>query len=57
MLIHPQGFSFIAPANTLTGGTDRESLSASWADLQKAENWQLKTAVEDTSIRFLITNL
>lgn len=57
MLIHPQGFSFIAPANTLTGGTDRESLSASWADLQKAENWELKTAVEDTSIRFLITNL
>ncbi|MDV8150429.1 hypothetical protein R5L37_01435 [Acinetobacter pittii] len=57
MLIHPQGFSFIAPEATLTGGTPNESLSASWADLQKAENWKLETAAEDTSIRFLITNL
>ncbi|MDS7927596.1 hypothetical protein [Acinetobacter sp. V115_6] len=57
MLIHPQGFSFIAPANTLTGGTDRESLSASWEDLQKAANWELVGSPEDNSIRFLITNL
>lgn len=56
-LIHPQGFSFIAEDNQLTGGTVNEALSASWADLAKAENWRLDAEVQTTPIRFLITNL
>lgn len=56
-LIHPQGFSFIAEDSTLTGGTKNEALSASWTDLQKAENWRLDAQADETAIRFLITNL
>lgn len=58
MLIHPQGFSFIAAENTLTGGTKNEALSASWSDLTNKDNW---AAVEGDPLsapfRFLITNL
>ena len=57
MLIHPQGFSFVADEASLTGGTEREALSASWTDLTKKENWSLNVGAEQTSIRFLITNL
>lgn len=57
MLIHPQGFNFIADEATLTGGTEREAISASWTDLQKKENWELGGDAKQTSIRFLITNL
>ena len=57
MLVHPQGFNFIADENTLTGGTEREAISASWTDLQKKENWELGKDAKQTSIRFLITNL
>lgn len=57
MLIHPQGFNFIADEATLTGGTEREAISASWTDLQKKENWALAKDAKQTSIRFLITNL
>lgn len=55
-LIHPQGFSFIAEDSVLTGGTKNEALSASWADLAKAENWRMDAGAEETPIRFLITN-
>jgi len=57
MLVHPQGFDFIADESTLTGGTEREAISASWTDLQKKENWALAKDAKQTSIRFLITNL
>ncbi len=57
VLIHPQGFSFIAEDSALTGGTKNEALSASWTDLTKANNWRLDKNVETTPIRFLITNL
>ena len=57
MLIHPQGFSFIAEDNALTGGTKNEALSASWTDLTKAENWRKDADNAATPIRFLITNL
>ena len=57
MLIHPQGFSFVAPENTLTGGTKNEALSASWGDLQKAENWAMVSGASSVPFRFLITNL
>ena len=56
-LIHPQGFSFIAEDSTLTGGTKNEALSASWTDLQKADNWRMDGTVEELPLRFLITNL
>ena len=56
MLIHPQGFSFVAEDSALTGGTSNEALSASWTDLQKAENWRLDASADATPIRFLITN-
>lgn len=56
-LIHPQGFSFIAEDNQLTGGTKNEALSASWTDLQKGEYWRLDKNADETPIRFLITNL
>lgn len=57
MLIQPQGFDFIAEESTLTGGTAREAISASWTDLQKKENWALTGEANQTSVRFLITNL
>lgn len=57
MLIHPQGFSFVAPENTLTGGTKNESLSASWGDLQKANNWEMVSDAKQVPFRFLITNI
>ena len=57
MLIHPQGFSFVADPATLTGGTKNEALSASWDDLTKAENWRLDASADRLSIRFLVTNL
>ena len=57
LLVHPQGFSFVADENTLTGGTVNEAISASWADLQDGNNWELKAKAETTPIRFLITNL
>lgn len=57
MLIQPQGFDFIADESTLTGGTSREAISASWTDLQKKENWALTGEANQTSVRFLITNL
>lgn len=44
MLIHPMGFSFVADRSKLTGGTANEAISASWADLQKGENWELTVA-------------
>ncbi|MGB6825952.1 hypothetical protein [Psychrobacter sp.] len=56
-LIHPQGFSFIADESTLTGGTSNEAISASWADLQKGENWRMDADVDNIGIRFLITNV
>ncbi|AXT96551.1 hypothetical protein SQ01_04550 [Moraxella catarrhalis] len=57
MLIHPQGFSFIAEPSTLTGGTKNEALSPSWTDLTTAANWRLDADADATPIRFLITNL
>ena len=57
VLIHPQGFSFIAEDSALTGGTKNEALSASWTDLTKAENWRKDADNAATPIRFLITNL
>lgn len=57
MLIHPQGFNFIATDAQLTGGTEREALSASWTDLQNKDYWTLGSNAEQTSIRILITNL
>lgn len=57
MLIHPQGFSFTAAESSLTGGTERQSLSASWGDLQKAENWEITVDPLDVGFRFLISNL
>lgn len=57
VLIQPQGFSFVAPENTLTGGTKNEALSASWGDLQKAENWEMVNGASAVPFRFLITNL
>ena len=57
MLIHPQGFSFIATDAQLTGGTEREALSASWTDLQNKDYWTLGGNAEQTSIRILVTNL
>lgn len=57
MIIHPQGFNFIATDAELTGGTKNEALSASWTDLTKKEYWTLGTDAARTSIRFLITNL
>lgn len=57
VLIHPQGFSFIAEDSTLTGGTKNEALSASWTDLTAAANWRLDADADATPIRFLITNL
>lgn len=56
MLIHPQGFSFIAAENTLTGGTKNEALSASWDDLQNAANWSMVAGASAVPFRFLITN-
>lgn len=56
MLIHPMGYSFIAAENTLTGGTTNESVSASWADLQKGENWQLAvTDAQQVPFRILVS--
>ena len=57
MLIHPQGFNFIATDKQLTGGTEREALSASWTDLQNKDYWTLGGNAEQTSIRILVTNL
>ena len=57
MLIHPQGFSFIAEDSALTGGTKNEALSASWTDLTNAANWRKDADDAATPIRFLITNL
>lgn len=58
MLIHPQGFSFIADPATLTGGTKNEALSASWSDLTNADNWaQVEGNPLSAPFRFLITNL
>ena len=57
MLIHPQGFSFIAEDSALTGGTKNEALSASWTDLTNAANWRKDADNAATPIRFLITNL
>ena len=56
-LIHPQGFSFIAEESALTGGTENEALSASWADLQNKANWRMDSDADQIGIRFLITNL
>ena len=57
VLIHPQGFSFIAEDSALTGGTKNEALSASWTDLTNAANWRKDADDAATPIRFLITNL
>ena len=57
LLIHPQGFSFVANPATLTGGTKNESISASWEDLTKAANWRLDASADNLAIRFLVTNL
>lgn len=57
MLIHPQGFSFVADDSTLTGGTVNEALSASWSDLTAAANWRRDADAESIGVRFLITNL
>lgn len=57
VLIHPQGFSFIAEDSTLTGGTKNEALSASWTDLTEANNWRMDADAQAVPIRFLITNL
>lgn len=57
VLIHPQGFSFVAEDSALTGGTKNEALSASWTDLTKADNWRKDADDAATPIRFLITNL
>lgn len=55
MLIQPMGYSFIAPDNTLTGGTTNESVSASWADLQKAANWSLVADAEKVPFRIIVS--
>lgn len=57
ILIHPQGFNFIATDEQLTGGTKNEALSASWTDLTNKDYWTLGTDAARTSIRFLVTNL
>ena len=49
--------SFTATDAQLTGGTEREALSASWTDLQNKDYWTLGGNAEQTSIRILITNL
>lgn len=56
-LIHPQGFSFIATDEQLTGGTKNEALSASWEDLTKGAYWKQDAESQRIGIRFLITNL
>lgn len=55
MLIHPSGYSFIAAEDSLTGGTTNESVSASWADLQKAANWRLDTDAEKVPFRIIVS--
>lgn len=57
LLIHPQGFSFIADPETLTGGTKNEALSASWSDLTDADNWSLVMGAEDLPVHILVTNV
>ncbi len=59
MFIHPQGFSFIAEDDQLTGGTENEALSASWEDLQNGDYWALgvpEASIEQIGLRVLITN-
>lgn len=57
MLLHPQGFSFVAKESELTGGTGVEALSANWADLEKAANWEIAVSEDYVPFRFLITNI
>lgn len=55
VLIHPTGFDFVADRTKLTGGTTNEAISASWADLQKADSWALATGIDvSTSVPFRI---
>ena len=59
MLIHPTGFSFVAAAATLTGGTKNEAISASWSDLTTAANWQLEVddrLADKLPFRILVNN-
>lgn len=51
-LIHPQGFSFTATDEQLTGGTEVEALSASLTDLANGAYWKL---AGQSNIRFLVT--
>lgn len=56
MLIHPMGYSFICPEDELTGGTTNESVSASWADIQKGTNWSLSAAdAQQVPFRILVS--
>lgn len=56
MLVHPMGYSWICPENELTGGTTNEAVSANWADLQKASNWELSVpSAEQVPFRILVS--
>lgn len=57
VLIHPQGFSFVAAANTLTGGTKNQALFASWSDLTTAANWDMVLDAKQVPFRYLVTNI
>ena len=55
MLVHPMGYSFIAPENELTGGTSNEAVSASWADLQKGTSWALSADAKNVPFRIIVS--
>ena len=57
VLIHPQGFSFVAAASSLTGGTKNQALFASWSDLTTAANWDMVLDVKQVPFRYLVTNI
>ena len=57
VLVHPQGFSFVAAANTLTGGTKNQALFASWSDLTTAANWDMVLDAKQVPFRYLVTNI
>lgn len=60
IIIHPTGFDFVANPETLTGGTTNQAISASWADLQKGDNWALATGIKVTNqvpFRIIVNNV
>ncbi|MEI4473567.1 hypothetical protein [Frigidibacter sp. MR17.24] len=56
MLLHPQGYEFTSA--TISGnGVESNPMSASWADLALAANWDRKLARKNVPMSFLITGL